>query len=516
MKLQNFLLARAAAITLAAAGCVPAAGVNAQALPAAAPNIDSLLAQITPADIERRVDKLVSFGTRHTLSDTVSESRGIGAARRWIERDLQRCAAMSQGRMTVTLDSHISAASARIAQPVEIVNVVATLKGTAMPERVIVVSGHYDSRASDVLDATSDAPGANDDASGAAAVMAMACAFAPHSFPATLVFMNVAAEEQGLLGAEHYAQRARQERRNIIAMVTNDIIGSPIGDQGQRDAMQVRLFADGFSPLLKMVLDAQKLPLPAAPLVPTPDTGTSTGTGKSATTKTNTGNTVAPALEAASDTDTLKADARKTLEIMARTGGDDDTPTSQLGRYLKEAGERYQNGVTVRLISRRDRFLRGGDHLPFLERGYAAVRFTEPFENFAHQHQNVRTEGAVQYGDLPQFVDYAYVARVARINAAGLASLALAPAAPASVGLEVAGLTNDTRLVWTQTEREGVVGYRIVWREPGAPLWQHHQDVGDVLSFTLLGVSKDNYVFAVASRNASGQTSLPGFAQPIR
>ena len=204
------------------------------------------------------------------------------------------------------------------------------------------------------------------------------------------------------------------------------------------------------------------------------------------------------------------------MEIIARSGGDDDTPTSQLGRYLKEAGERYQPGVTVRLITRRDRFLRGGDHLPFLERGFAAVRFTEPFENFAHQHQNVRTENGVQFGDLPQFVDYPYIARVARINAAGLASLALAPAVPIEVGIDVSGLTNDTRLMWKQTQADDVAGYRIFWREPGSPVWQHREDVGAVNAYTLKGISKDNFVFGVAARNAAGQTSLPVFAQPVR
>ena len=478
---RTFLTLSALAFSLSLSPCVLRAQTPTPAV--AAIVIEPLLAAIEPAGIQRNIEKLVSFGTRHTLSDTVSETRGIGAARRWIKSELERCAATSGGRMTVAFDGHTSPASRRIPQSVEIVNVVATLKGTAVPERVIVVSGHYDSRASDVMDATSDAPGANDDASGSAAVLAMACAFAPHRFAATLVFMNVAAEEQGLLGAEHFAQRARVDKRNIIAMVTNDIIGSPVGDQGQRDDQQVRLFADGFSPLLKMFLDAQKAPQNAPPSA----------------------EETAAALE-----------LRKSLEVIARSGGDDDTPTSQLGRYLKEAGERYQPGVTVRLITRRDRFLRGGDHLPFLERGFAAVRFTEPFENFAHQHQNVRTENGVQLGDLPQFVDYPYIARVARINAAGLASLALAPAAPTDVGIDVSGLTNDTRLMWKQAVTEDLAGYRIFWREPGSPVWQHREDVGAVSAYTLKGVSKDNFVFGVAARNAGGQTSLPVFAQPVR
>ena len=442
------------------------------------PQIQKVLSDIRPDTVQQHIEKLVSFGTRHTLSDTVSDTRGIGAARRWIKSEMEKCAARSGGRMAVAFDEHTRPAGGRISQPVNVVNVVATLKGTAVPERVLVVSGHYDSRASDVMNASIDAPGANDDASGSAAVIALACAFAPHAWPATLVFMNVAGEEQGLLGAEHWAEVASQQQRNIIGMVTNDIVGSPVGDQGQRDDQQVRLFADGFSPLLKMFLDAQKS---------APSTGSST-----------------------------TADSRKALEAIARSGGSEDTPTSQLGRYLKEAAERYLPGFQVKLINRKDRFLRGGDHLPFLERGYAAVRFTEPFENFAHQHQDVRVENGTQIGDLPAFVDYAYVARVARANAAGLASLALAPATPEGVGIEVSELTNATRLVWKAPASPEVAGYRIQWREQGALLWQFSKEVGPVATLTLKDVSKDNYVFGVSTVNASGQASLPVFPQPVR
>jgi hypothetical protein len=444
--------------------------------------VTAVMARITPATIERYVTGLISFGTRHTLSDTVSDTRGIGAARRWIKAEMEKCAASSEGQMSVAFEEHTRPADRRIAQPTQVVNVVATLKGTAQSERVIVVSGHYDSRASDVMDATSDAPGANDDASGSAAVMAMACAFAPYRFPATLMFMNVAGEEQGLLGADNFADTAQKQKRNLIAMITNDIIGSPVGDKGQRDDQQVRLFADGFSPLLKMYLDAQKTPTTAS----------------------------------AKEVQIVAENTRKVLETMARSGGDDDTATHQLGRYLKEAAERNIPGFTVKLIARRDRFLRGGDHLPFLERGFAAVRFTEPFENFNHQHQNVRTENGIQYGDLPEFLDYVYVARVARVNAAGLASLALAPAAPESVGIEVSELTNDTHLLWKVADTEKPAGFRIVWREPGSPIWQFNKDVGNVGSYTLKDISKDNFVFGVAAINATGEGSLPIFAQPMR
>jgi hypothetical protein len=396
--------------------------------------VRAVLDAIRPADIKAYDDKLVSFGTRNTLSDTASDQRGIGAARRWIKSAFDACAAKSNGRMTVAFDTYIEPAGLRLKAPVQVVNVVATLKGTADPERVLVVSGHYDSRASDVMDAASDAPGADDDASGSAAVLAMACAFAPYQWPATLVFMNVAGEEQGLWGASHWADEAARAHRNIIGMITNDIIGTPVGDQGQRNDMQVRLFADGFSPLLKLVLDAQRNQPKA---------------------------TLAQPLDV----------SRQSLETIARSGGGEDTPTSQWGRYLKLTAEAYLPGFEVKLISRRDRFLRGGDHLPFLERGYAAVRFTEPYENFAHQHQSVRRDNGVQFGDLPEFVDPAYVARVAQANAAGLASLALAPNPPRDVGMEVTELTNDTTLKWA-VPVGGAAAYRIVWREPGSPVWQ--------------------------------------------
>jgi hypothetical protein len=444
------------------------------------PAIAHVLAAIRADDIKAIDDKLVAFGTRNTLSDTTSDTRGIGAARRWIKSKLDECAAKSEGRMTVAFDEYEEPAGRRLTSPVKVVNVVATLKGTADPERVLVVSGHYDSRGTDVTDITRDAPGADDDASGTAAVMAMACAFAPHKWPVTLVFMTVAGEEQGLWGANHFAEMAARDHRNIIGMITNDIIGTPVGDQGQRDDMQVRLFADGFSPLLKMILSAQQnQPAAVTPYVPLDAT-------------------------------------RAHLETIARSGGGADTPTAEWGRYLKDSAERYMPGFHVKLIGRADRFLRGGDHLPFLERGYPAVRFTEPFENFAHQHQDIRTENGVQYGDLTQYVDAAYVARVAQANAAGLANLALAPAAPEGVGLEVTELTNDSTLRWQPSSDADVAGYRIYWREPDATTWQQSVDVGKVGRYTLKGVSKDNYVFGVAALNATGEASLPVFPVPFR
>jgi Peptidase family M28 len=444
-------------------------------------SIAAAVAQVSPARISARIERLAAFGTRHTLSDTVSQARGIGAARRWIQRELQACADAQGGRLQVTMDEHLAPASERLPRATPIVNVVATLPGTdpQAKARLLVVSGHYDSRASDVMDATSDAPGANDDASGVAAVMELACVMAAQRYPVTLVFMAVAGEEQGLLGAEFWAERARRDGLRVEAMITNDIIGSPVGDIGQRDARQVRLFADGLSPLLRLALS------PATPS------------------------------KTASDL-AFAETLRQQIDAQARAGGSADFATHQLGRHLKAVGERYLPGFTVNLIQRPDRYLRGGDHLPFLARGFAAVRFTEPFENFLHQHQNVRTEGGVRYGDLVEFVDPGYIADVARLNLAGLATLAKAPAAPQEVFIETLELSNDTTLRWRDSADADVAGYRVVWRDTGSAVWQQQRDVGKVARVTLKGLSKDNLIFGVQALSQDGHASLAAFPLPLR
>ena len=422
------------------------------------PQIEAIVAAVSAERIEARIRKLASFHTRHTLSRTDSETQGIGAARRWIKAELEQCARASGGRLQVAFDSFVQQPDRRVPKPVEIVNVVATLPGSA--NRVYVVSGHYDSMPTNVMDPESHAPGANDDASGTAVSMELACVLAPHRFDATLVFMAVAGEEQGLLGSAHWAEQAKRQGMNIAGMISNDIVGGSPRADGRRHERRLRLFASG---------------LPA-----------------------------------------LISTKSKDLEQIARAGGEFDTPTHQLGRYLKEIGERYVPGFSVELIPRPDRFLRGSDHLPFLERGYAAVRFVEASENYRHQHQNVRVESGVQYGDLPEFVDFDYVAQVARVNAAGLASLALAPAAPRDALIEVVRLENDTTLRWTANEEPDLAGYRVLWRQLGAPLWQHSRDVGNDLRVTLAGVSKDDFVFGVAALDRDGNASPASFPRPWR
>lgn len=429
------------------------------------PELMRLLAEIQPARLEQHIRQLVGFHTRHTASDTESTTRGIGAARRAIKAELARC---SGGQLQVAFDSHLEPAGPRLARPTEIVNVVATLPGrmagVAGRERIYVVSGHYDSRASDVNDATSFAPGANDDASGTAAVMEMACVVAAArsrgSLPpmdGTLVFMAVAGEEQGLFGAAHYAKQARSQGKNIAGMITNDIIGSSRAEDGRIDASQVRLFAEGI---------AAKTELPEA--------------------------------------------QRKLLA----SGGESDSATRQLARHVKEVGERHVPGFGVTLIHRRDRYLRGGDHIPFLEQGYPALRLTEPNEDFRHQHQDVRQEAGVQYGDLPEFVDFEYVAKVARVNLAALISLAMAPAAPVGVKMHTEQLENDTRLSWQASPEADLAGYRIVWRDTTASVWQGSMLVGKVLDYRVKGKSKDNYLFGVQAVNKEGYVSVASYPLP--
>jgi len=427
------------------------------------PQIQKIVSEISAKNIETIIRKLVSFGTRHTLSETESETRGIGAARRWIKAEMERYAKDSGGRLQVEFDEFTQQPGGRINRPVQIVNVVATLPGTQAEskDRIYVVSGHYDSCVctQDMLDGTSDAPGANDDASGTAAVMEMARVMSKYQFDARLVFMAVAAEEQGLLGATHWAEMAKQKNLNVAGMITNDIIGSSRAEDGRIDDKQVRLFAEG----------------------------------------------VPPAKEVSPE-----------LRSLLQTGGENDGATRQLARYIKETGERYVKGFNVTIVYRKDRYLRGGDHSPFLERGYPAVRMTEPNEDYKHQHQKIREENGVKFGDLQEFTDANYIAQVTRINAASLASLALAPATPTNVEMETARLENDTTLRWQANKEPDIAGYQIVWRDTTAPFWQHKVYVGDVTRYTVKGLSKDNYLFGVQAVDKDGNVSRAVYPKPFR
>ncbi|HWH39486.1 MAG TPA: M28 family metallopeptidase [Usitatibacter sp.] len=438
------------------------------ALPAAAaapgtpnPEIAAIVGDISPARIEATIRKLVSFGTRNSLSDTESDTRGIGAARRWIKSELERCSRDSGGRLHVEFDDHLVEKAARVPKPTHIVNVVATLPGS-QPEsanRIYVISGHYDSMPSNPADGEKDAPGANDDASGSAVSMELACVMSKHRFDATLVFMTVAGEEQGLFGSTGWAKAAREKNLDIAGMLDNDIVGNTKSAEGAVDRSRVRLFAEG---------------VPARATLP---------------------DNVVAAL---------------------RTSGENDVPTRQLARFIHDQAQRYVRDFAVQVVWRRDRYLRGGDHFPFLEQGYPAVRFTEPVEDWRHQHQDVRVEDGVQFGDLPQFVDFGYVANVARVNAAALAALALGPSAPQEVETENLRLENDTTLRWKANPEPDVAGYRIVWRDTTAPDWQQSKDVGNVTRFTLTGISKDNFNFGVQAYDRDGNLSVASYPRPYR
>jgi len=421
--------------------------------------VTNIVREIDAKNIERTIRQLVSFGTRNTLSEQNDPKRGIGAARDWLYAEFLKAAEASDGRMTVEKQSFEQPKAARVPQPTILTNIVATLKGT-QPEsasRIYVVSGHYDSMCSSPTDAKCDAPGANDDASGTAAVLEMARVMAKYKFEATIVFMTVPGEEQGLLGATHYAEDAKQKTVNIDAMFTNDIIGNTLGGNGVRDRGTVRVFSEG---------------------VPSNET---------------------PA----------EATVRRSV------GGENDSASRQLARFIKEMGESYVPQMKVMLVYRRDRYGRGGDHNPFLERGFPAVRFTEVNEEYKHQHQNVRVENGVQYGDLPQFVDFAYIANVARVNAASLATLALAPSRPQNVNILTARLSNDTDLKWDANKEPDIAGYEIVWRDTTSPVWTNSKAVGNVTSFTMKGMSKDNYFFGVRAVDKGGNRSPVTYPKPL-
>ncbi|MER5446884.1 M20/M25/M40 family metallo-hydrolase [Streptomyces sp. NPDC002764] len=457
---------RRTVLTATAAASAAALGAGAAPAEAAAPappptaqhpsrELRSLLREVDPVRIEATVRRLVSFGTRHTLSAQDDPARGIGAARDWLLAELRSYAVESGGRMTVELQSYVQEPASRIPAATRITDVVATLRGSVTPERVYVVSGHYDSRVTDVMDATSDAPGADDDASGVAVVLELARVMAKRRPAATIVFAAVAGEEQGLYGSTHLAELLKAAGTDVQGMFTNDIVGSPTADDGTEDPHTIRLFAEG--------VPSSETPEQAA--------------------------------------------------IRRSVGGENDSATRQLARFVRDVADNDATGMHVRVVYRRDRYLRGGDHIPFLERAYPAARFTEPAEDFAHQHQDVRVENGKQYGDLPEFCDFGFIARVARVNAAALWTLAQAPGTPKGVKIVTSALTNSTTLVWSRGTEPDLAGYEVVWRETTAPEWTHVIPVGDVTTYEV-DLSKDNVFFGVRARNTRGLRSPVAFPSP--
>ena len=434
---------------------------QAQSIVRADAYIQGLVEAVSADTLEANIRTLAGFGTRHTMSNTTSETQGIGAARRWIKRTLERYAEAGGGRMEVSFDTFVYEADGRrIDRDVVMKNVIARLPGTdPNDDRIFIVSGHYDSRVSSGMDSTSYAPGASDDASGTAASMEIARVLAGAEFPATLIMMTVPGEEQGLHGARHYAQMADSLGWNIAGMITLDIIGNTLGGDGTKDNRTVRVFSEG---------------------VPV-------------------------------------AETEQEARLRRSVGGENDSPARQLARYLKEVGERYVPKMDAKLIYRRDRFLRGGDHTPFSQAGFAAVRMTEPNEAFTRQHQDVRVENGIEYGDVPDAVDYPYVADVTRVNLAALVNLAMAPPAPQNAGIWARNLSVDTRLLWDPPAAgaDRVAGYYVLVRETTAAHWEKKIFVGNVTEYTLKGVSKDDHFFAIQSVDAEGHESRIMFTRPV-
>ena len=435
---------------LAAAGALQADAAQLQRILALAPAADlrARAAAADPARIERDIRTLAGFGTRHTLSATGDPGRGIGAARTWLHDELAHIAReFHGGRLHVEWAAHPAGPSERAPDGVELVNVLATLPGSE-PERLVVISGHYDSMPGNVMDAAADAPGANDDGSGTAAVLEAARLLGSLQPRASLVFLAVAGEEQGLLGARAQALQWKKEGKEVVGYFTMDIVGGATGSNGRREPWRLRLFSEGV-------------------------------------------NRVTPV-----------------------TGSDNDAPSRQLARYLRRAGEAAVAGFEITLVFRQDRYLRGGDHRAFNDLGLPGVRLTEPNENYDHQHQYVRLENGVQYGDLPEYVDFAYVSRVAAVVAAGAGELALAPPAPSEVRMDTSKLSPDTRLSWQPSP--GAAGYAVLLRRTHEPDWTQRRVLGDVAEATLTGVSKDDWLFGVEAYDAAGRRSVAVYPAPAR
>jgi Zn-dependent M28 family amino/carboxypeptidase len=408
-----------------------------------------------PGQLQATVQSLVGFGTRHTLSDTASPKRGIGAARRWAQSRFEQIGRDCGGCLSVVMPSQ-TVTGEGVPKTVEIVDVVAIQKGSTDPERVIVLTGHIDSRVSDIMNATSDAPGADDDASGVAVVIEAARILSRYKFPATIVYGVLSGEEQDLYGGKVLADYAKAKGWRVEADLNNDIVGATRGQNGVVNNTRLRLFSEGTR-----------------------------------------------------DTESAEDAQQRRFE-----GGEDDSASRNVARYAKAVAESYIPNWTVAVVYRLDRFGRGGDHSAFNALGMPAVRFTENAENYRHQHQDLRTEGGVEYGDTLANVDFAYLAKVTATNALAAASMASAPPPPTNVKINGA-VTSDTQLSWTASRGSSALGYRVYWRDTTEPAWTHSRDAGKGEALTLANVTIDDFAFGVASVSADGFESpvvFPGAA----
>ena len=415
-------------------------------------DIESMVKSVNKDSLKQYISTMVNFGTRSTLSDIKSKTRGIGAARNWVVAKFNQFAKQSDGRLTAFLDTTtFQPDGKRIDKATLLGNAVAILKGTdTNDKRVYVVSGHLDSRVTDVMNRTSDAPGANDDGSGVAGVIEAVRIMSKYKFSATIIFVAVSGEEQSLLGSGFMAAKAKKEGWNIDAMLNNDMIGSNNSSETQIiDNTRLRVFSEG---------------LPSYEL-------------------------------------------DKNAKAIRQFGLENDGKSRQLARYVKEVGERYVDQLEVKLIYRNDRFLRGGDHTPFVENGFPAVRITEMNENFDHQHQDLRTENGIRYGDLQEFMDFEYLRKNTAVNISVLANLAKAPSSPVEVKIDVKNLSNSSSLYWKAPTNGQVKGYYVLMRETSSPIWE--KKFFTTATELKIPYSKDNYLFAVQSVGKDDNESLP-------
>lgn len=422
------------------------------------PQIEKMISEVSKDSLQSYIKKMVSFGTRNTLSTQTDPRRGIGSARNWVLSRFNEFAKQSGGRLIAVIDTiTLPKDGRRVDTTLLLGNVLATLKGTDPADnRIFIISGHLDNMRSNVMDRTGDAPGANDDASGVSAVLECARIMSKQSFPATIIFVAVSGEEQGLLGASYMAEKAKKQNWNIEAVLNNDIMGSNNSNETNIiNNTKIRVFSEAFS---------------------VQDTG------------------------------------RVALGIR-NLGLENDGKARQLARYVKEVGERYVDNLEVVMIYRNDRFLRGGDHTPYVQRGFAAIRFTEMNENYYHQHQDVLLENGIQYGDLPEYIDYEYLRKNTAMNLSNLANLAKSPSMPQEVKVEMKRLTNFTNLSWKVPLSGKVKGYYILMRETTSAFWQKKIFTTDVKAD--LPYSKDNYFFAVQSVSEDGNESLPVVPSPV-
>jgi len=421
-----------------------------QAPPAEDARIHGIVAAVSAERIEADIRTLVTFGTRNTFSDTLSETRGIGAARRWIKAEFDRISESCGGCLEVFYVSEIYPASRRMPDTTNVVNVVAIQRGTTDPNRMVMMAGDIDSRNSSGSNATDSAPGANDNASGVAGTLEVARQLTQHRFNGSIVYLALSGEEQGLLGGQTVAQYALDSAWNVQAMLNNDMIGNVEGINGVIDNMTARVFSDGTPP---------------------------------------------------TETDQARLARRY-------TGGEVDGISRQVARYVDVMADKYVTNLDVLMVYRLDRFGRGGHHRPFADVGFPAVRIMETNENYNRQHQNIRVENGIAYGDVIEGVDFGYAKKLSALNAATMSSLAWAPGPPEAV--RVCGANQaSARLAWDPpADAANVAGYRVYWRLTDSSTWDNSRWVGDVTQFTLEGLIIDNYFFGVVAVAADGNESV--------